>query len=83
MPPGAVVTDPALAAAWDELRAALPPGWIANRPSHHHEDRSWHLYAYDPSERPKVGRRSREATAVGETEAACVRAMARILAGQG
>lgn len=72
---------PDLATAWDELRAALPAGWVAMQPSYHDEDRAWHLYAYDPAERPKVGKRSRAVTAVGESEAACVRAMARILAG--
>jgi hypothetical protein len=79
------VTDPDLATAWDELRAALPRGWVTGRPAYHHEDRTWHLYAHDPAERPKVGKRTREATAVGESEVECVRAMARILAvmGQG
>lgn len=73
------MTGPDLAAAWDALHAALPPGWQVGRPSLHHEDRCWHLYAWDPSERPRVGKRSRELRATGETEAVCVRAMARAL----
>jgi hypothetical protein len=37
------------------------------------------MYAFDPSERPKVGLRSREWTAVAETEAGAVRETARCL----
>ena len=40
----------------------------------------WSMNAYDPSETPFVGKRSREWTAVGPTELACVREMARCLA---
>jgi len=66
--------------AWDTLRAALPPGWVTGRPSYHDERREWLLYAYDPRERPKVGVRSREWTAVARTEEGVVREMARCLA---
>ena len=38
------------------------------------------MYAFDPSETPDVGKRSREWTAVGPTELDCVRTMARCLA---
>lgn len=37
------------------------------------------MYAFDPSERPTVGLRNREWTAVGQTEVECVREMARCL----
>jgi hypothetical protein len=37
----------------------------------------WSIYAFDPTERPKVGHRSREWTATAMIEAAVVRDMAR------
>jgi hypothetical protein len=49
------------------------------RPSHHEERREWIQFAYDPSERPRVGKRSREWTAVASSEVECVREMARCL----
>jgi len=68
-----------LEAAWDEVHAALPKGWVVGRPSFHDERDSWEQYAYDPSEQPKAGKRSREWIAIGPTEVACVREMARCL----
>ena len=68
-----------LGAAWDELMAAMPPAWTVARPTWHIEDRRWTLYAWDTSERVKVGKRSREWTAVGATEVDVVREMARCL----
>jgi hypothetical protein len=65
--------------AWSELQAATPPGWHVGRPSYHDERREWVIYAFDPAERPKVGVRSREWTAVAGTEEAVVREMARCL----
>ena len=41
----------------------------------------WSMYAFDPSEKPVVGKRSREWTAVGRAELECVREMARCLGG--
>ena len=38
-----------------------------------------YIYAFDTTERAQVGRRSREWTAVGESEVECVREMARCL----
>jgi hypothetical protein len=73
------VTDPllakALAAAWD----ATPPGWHVGRQSEHPERGEWVMYAFDPSERAKLGLRSREWTAVHPTEEGVVREMARCL----
>jgi hypothetical protein len=66
-------------AAWDELHAALPPGWWVGRPSYHDERWEWLLYAFDPSERPVVGIRQREWEAVAPTEVEVVREMARCL----
>jgi len=37
------------------------------------------MYAYDPSERPKIGQRSREWTAIADSEEGVVREMARCL----
>jgi hypothetical protein len=68
-----------LAAAWDELHDATPVGWHVGRPSYHDERRQWIMYAYDSSERPRVGLRSREWTAVGATEAEVEAEMARCL----
>ena len=73
------MTDPDLVAAWDELHAANTMGWQVGRPYLHDEHSTWEQYAFDPTERPKVGKRSREWTAVRPTEAACVREMARCL----
>lgn len=65
--------------AWDELHTAMPPGWWVGSPSYHDERREWLLYAFDPSERPVVGLRSREWTVIAESEEAVVREMARCL----
>ena len=46
----------------------------------HPERNEWSMHAFDPAERPIVGKRSREWTAVGPNELACVREMARCLA---
>lgn len=37
------------------------------------------MYAFDPTEKAHNGRRSREWTAVGQTEEGCIREMARCL----
>jgi predicted HAD superfamily Cof-like phosphohydrolase len=55
-------------AAWRELLDATPPGWYVGRPSYQDERREWLLYAFDPSERPAVGIRKREWTAIAPTE---------------
>ncbi len=52
---------------------------VAPRPSYHDERREWVQYAFDPSERPSVGLRSRGWTAVGATELEVVAEMARCL----
>lgn len=72
-------TDVTLEEAWGELHAAVPTGWSVGTPSHHPERNEWLLYAFDPSERPVVGLRSREWTAIAESEVAVVREMARCL----
>jgi hypothetical protein len=72
-----------LEAAWAELDAANATlGWVVRRPSLHDEVRGaehFELWAYDPTEKPRVGRRSREWTARAGTEVDCVREMARAL----
>jgi len=73
------LTHPDLEAAWDQLHATLPPGWVVGRPMYHDERRTWEQYAYDPAERPKVGKRSREWTAIAPAEVECVLEMARCL----
>lgn len=57
-------------------------GWTVGRPSLHDDVRGaehWEQWSYDPREKPKAGKRSREWTAVGRTEVECVREMARCL----
>jgi len=65
--------------AWSAVHDATPAGWHVGRPSEHPERREWLMYAFDPAERPVVGLRSREWTAVAATEEAVVREMARCL----
>jgi hypothetical protein len=65
--------------AWNAVHDATPPGWYVGRPGYVERFNQWEQYAFDPNERPKVGKREREWTAVGPTEAACVAEMARCL----
>ncbi len=65
--------------AWNAVHDATPAGWHVGRPSYHDERREWIQYAFDPSERPRVGVRSREWTAIGPSEAEVIREMARCL----
>jgi len=62
--------------AYDELRAATPRGWEVKRPSFHSERNEWQMYAFRPAERPKVGRRKDEGTAIAPTEERVIRSMA-------
>jgi hypothetical protein len=68
-----------LEAAWDEVHAANTMGWQVGRPYFHDEIDWWEQYAFDPKEKPKVGKRSREWTAIGKTDVECVREMAYCL----
>ena len=65
--------------AWAELHLATPPGWYVGRPLYNARRDEWSLYAFDTTEKAKIGRRSREWTAVGPTEERVVREMARCL----
>ena len=68
-----------LEAAWAAVHANTPEGWYVRPPMEHPEHNEWSQYAFDPSEKPVVGKRSREWTAVGQTELECVQVMARCL----
>jgi hypothetical protein len=68
-----------LEAAWAAVHHATPSGWSVGRPSYHDERHEWVMYAFDSLERPRAGARSREWTAIGATEVACLREMARCL----
>ena len=70
------VTD--LRAAWDEIRDAKPDGWFVGTPVSI-ERRGWKQYAFDTRERHKHARRTREWTAVAQSELEVVREMARCL----
>ncbi len=72
------VTD--LEAACDAVHENTPEGWCVGQPMEHPERAEWSMYAFDPSEKPIVGKRSREWTAVGQTELHCVQEMADCLA---
>jgi hypothetical protein len=68
--------------AWAELNAANKMGWSVGRPSLHDDVRGaehWEQWAYDPREKLRAGKRSREWTAAGATEIECVLEMARSL----
>ena len=74
------MTDHELHAAWAELHAANAElGWRIGLPAYYERREEWQLYAFDPTERPKVGHRSREWTAVAPTEARVVHEMVRCL----
>ena len=68
-------------AAWDEQHATNERlSWFVGRPAFEpHRPVSWPQYAFDPFEKQKLGKRSREWTAVGNTEEECIREMARSL----
>jgi hypothetical protein len=69
-----------LEAAWAELHevnASL--GWYVGMPAFYERRDEWQLYAFDPTERPKIGHRSREFTAVAPTQERVVRDIARWL----
>lgn len=65
--------------AWEAVHEALPAGWVVGSASHHDERHEWLLDAFDPSERPRIGVRSREWIAVAPTEERVVWEMARCL----
>ena len=68
-----------LEAAWATVYENTPEGWYVGRPGFEERHNAWSMYAFDPSEKPAVGKRSQEWTAVGQTELACVREMAPCL----
>ena len=43
------------------------------------DNQQWSMHAFDPTEMPADGKRSREWTAVGRSELHCLRVMARCL----
>jgi hypothetical protein len=66
--------------AYEELLAATPPGWSVGQPTF--EERRavpWSMYAFDTVERPNIGRRQREWTAIGPTEEQVIRTMSYCL----
>ena len=73
------MTDAEFEAAWAAVHDNTPEGWFVGRPGFEERYDQWSMYAFDPSERPVAGKRSREWTAVGRTELECVQEMARCL----
>jgi hypothetical protein len=66
-----------LEAAWAAVHDSMPEGWFVGRPMEHPERNERSQFAFDTIETPVVGKRSREWTAVGQTELRCVQEMAR------
>lgn len=58
---------------------STPRGWYIETPVYHVERNQWALYAFDTTERAKIGKRSREWTAVHPTEEGVVIEMTRCL----
>lgn len=54
----------------------MPEGWYVGRPGCEDRYQQWSMYAFDPAEKAVVGERSREWTAVGQTELDCLLDMA-------
>ena len=53
-----------LEAAWNAVHDNTPEGWYVGRPGYEERYHQSSMYAFDPSEKPVVGKRSREWTAV-------------------
>ena len=56
-----------------------PTPCYVGRPGYEERHNRWEQYAFDPSEKPVVGKREREWIAAGPTEVRCVQEMARCL----
>ena len=67
-----------LPVAYQALYDATPPDWHVGQVTRLRNG-TWAVRAFDTSDVISRGRRSREWTAVGQTEAECVREMARCL----
>ena len=65
--------------AWAALIAVIPPNWNVGPASWHVERSEWQMYAWDSSERARVGKRSREWIASAATEVEVVREMGRCI----
>jgi len=70
-----------LESAWTELHEANKTlGWFIGPTTFEPRfEKPWSMWAADMTEKSKLGRRTREWTSIGPTEAACVRNMARAL----
>ena len=68
-----------LEVAWNDLDDAKADGWYVGRPSYDEGRKVWEQYAFDPSERARAGVRSREWTAVAQSELEVMRELARCL----
>ena len=73
----AMPTD--LETAWSDLHDATPPGWFVGRPAYNERHKEWEQYAFDPAERAQAGARSREWTAVAQSEVEVICELARCL----
>lgn len=69
-----------LEAAWADLhKANQGMSWFLGMPSFFERRDEWQLYAFDPTERAKVGHRTSEWTAVHPTQIGVIRSMAKCL----
>lgn len=74
-----MTSDP-LYDAWEAVHAANDGlGWQIGKPRYDERRNEWSVYLFDPRERPKVGHRSREWTAVAPTLERLILTAARCL----
>jgi hypothetical protein len=66
-------------AAWEALHAANVEDWWIGRPRFNERRNEWSLYAYDRTEKVRIGKRSRHWTAVHPTQNGVIRTMAYCL----
>jgi hypothetical protein len=66
--------------AWSAVHDVMPPNWFLGRRLFVERYNHWVQFAYDTTDRGRPGKpRTRQWTALGETEVECVREMGRCL----
>ena len=73
------MADPEFVQAWAAVHDDTPDGWYVGRPGWEDSYQQWTMHAFDTREKAVEGKRSREWTAVGQSELLVVQEMARCL----